>query len=202
MLTTVLGVFVVGILCYFTYESLKSNLMKNLCYLLLLLPFTFVQAQNFRALDKSPMDKASFPSSYRVSEKIAVITYSRPQLRGRSFDEIVPFDKVWRTGANEATELRVYQPIQFGDTTLKKGTYSIYTLFEKDGVSLIVNSATNAWGAYSYDKDKDVARIRVSYTTVEDSLEAFSIAFSNNTENPTFYMGWEKIRVEIPFTVL
>lgn len=176
--------------------------MKKLCYLLLLLPITFVQAQNFRGLDKSPMDKASFPSSYRVSDKIAVITYSRPQLRGRSFAEIIPFDKVWRTGANEATELRVFQPIQLGEAKLKKGTYSVYTLFEEGAVTLIVNSATNAWGAYSYDEKKDIARIKAPYTTVEESLEAFSIAFSKNVENPLLYMGWEKIRVEIPFTVL
>ena len=176
--------------------------MKKLYYLLLLLPVTFVQAQNFRGLDKSPMDKASFPSSYRVSDKIAVITYSRPQLRGRSFAEIVPFDKVWRTGANEATELRVFQPIQLGEATLKKGTYSVYTLFEEGIVTLIVNSATTAWGAYSYDEKKDIARIKALYTTVEDSLEAFSVAFSKNAQSPVLYMGWEKIRVEIPFTVL
>lgn len=176
--------------------------MKKLCYLLLLLPITFIQAQNFRGLDKSPMDKASFPSSYRVSEKIAVITYSRPQLRGRSFAEIIPFDKVWRTGANEATELRVFQPIRLGEATLKKGTYSVYTLFEEGFVTLIVNSATNVWGAYSYDKNRDIVRIKVPYSIAEDSIEAFSIAFSKNAENPLLHMGWEKVRVKIPFTVL
>lgn len=74
--------------------------MKRLYLVLLFLPTQFILAQNFKGLDKSPMDKAAYPVSYRVTEKIAVITYSRPKLNGRTFEEVVPLNKVWRTGAN------------------------------------------------------------------------------------------------------
>jgi len=182
--------------------NLKYIPMKTFLQLLLVLSVVFAQAQDFKGLDKSPMDKASYPSSYRISDKIAAITYSRPQLRERSFNEIVPFNKVWRTGANEATELRVFKPIGIGGTTINAGTYSLYTLFEEGTATLIVNADTNVWGAYRYNQKKDIVRITVPYTTVEDSLEAFSIAFSGGKETPALFMGWEKIRVEIPFTVL
>ena len=97
--------------------------MKKLLFTLLLFTLTFAQAQNFRGLDKSPMDKASFPASYRISDKVATITYSRPQLKGRAFADIVSFGKIWRTGANEATELRVFKPIAIDGTEIPAGTY-------------------------------------------------------------------------------
>jgi hypothetical protein len=175
--------------------------MKYILFVLFV-PFTFIHAQNFRGLDKSPMDKTAYPASHRVSDKIAVITYSRPQLRGRTFSEIVPSDKVWRTGANEATELRVFAPIAIGKTTINPGTYSIFTLFENGTATLIVNAATNIWGSYSYSQEKDIVRITVPYSNAEKSLEAFSMVFSKENESPKLYIGWDKIRVEVPFTVL
>ena len=175
--------------------------MKYLLFLIFI-PITFTHAQNFRGLDKSPMDKTAYPTSYRVSDKIAVITYSRPQLRGRAFKEIVPSDRVWRTGANEATELRVFAPIAIGKTTINPGTYSIFTLFEKSTVTLIVNAATNIWGSYNYSQEKDIVRITIPYTNAEESLEAFSMVFSKESESPKLYMGWDNVRIEIPFTVL
>ena len=85
--------------------------MKKLIIISLVICPFFLQAQNFRDLDKSPMDQAKYPISSRVTEKIVVITYSRPQLNERSFQEIVPDNKVWRTGANEATEIRLFKPV-------------------------------------------------------------------------------------------
>jgi hypothetical protein len=172
-------------------------------YLIILLIFAAtIQAQNFRGLDKSPMDKAQYPASHRVNEKIAVITYSRPQLKGRAFEEIVPLNKVWRTGANEASELRLFTDIQIDTKTVKAGTYTIFTIPKEKTVTFIVNAATNLWGSYAYNEDKDVLRITVPRTTVDKSLEAFSIAFSDDDGQPKIHMGWANIRFEVPFTVL
>lgn len=172
-------------------------------YLIILLIFAAtIQAQNFRGLDKSPMDKAQYPASHRVNEKIAVITYSRPQLKGRAFEEIVPLNKVWRTGANEASELRLFTDIQIDTKTVKAGTYTIFTIPKEKTVTFIVSAATNLWGSYAYNEDKDVLRITVPRTTVDKSLEAFSIAFSDDDGQPKIHMGWANIRFEVPFTVL
>ena len=170
--------------------------------IILLISAATIQAQNFRGLDKSPMDKAQYPASHRVNEKIAVITYSRPQLKGRAFEEIVPLNKVWRTGANEASELRLFTDIQIDTKTVKAGTYTIFTIPKEKTVTFIVNAATNLWGSYAYNEDKDVLRITVPRTTVDKSLEVFSIAFSDDDGQPKIHMGWANIRFEVPFTVL
>lgn len=175
--------------------------MKYLLFLFLIVPLTFLSAQDFPGLDKSPMDKAWYPASYRVSDKVAAITYSRPQLKGRNFDDIVPSGKIWRTGANEATELRVFKPISIGGTKIPVGTYTVLTIFEAQNMTFIVNSDTNGWGAYSYNKENDVVRLRVPVTNAEEVLEAFSMTFTSNA-TPQLHMGWATLRATIPFTEL
>ena len=88
--------------------------MKNLFFIILLICATHTQAQNFKGLDKSPMDRVFYPPSNRDTDKAIVITYSRPQLRGRNLEDVVPSYKIWRTGANEATEIRLNKPIKLG----------------------------------------------------------------------------------------
>ena len=175
--------------------------MKKLLFTLLLFTLTFAQAQNFRGLDKSPMDKASFPASYRISDKVATITYSRPQLKGRAFADIVSFGKIWRTGANEATELLVFKPIAIDGTEIPTGTYSIFTIFETGKMTFIVNKVANLWGSYTYDEAQDLLRYEVLTKTAADTLEAFSMVFSGD-DAPTLHLGWENTRAEVPFEVL
>lgn len=170
-------------------------------FTLLVFTLTFAQAQNFRGLDKSPMDKTSFPASYRISDKVATITYSRPQLKGRAFAHIVSFGKIWRTGANEATELRVFKSIAIDGTEIPTGTYSIFTIFEAEKMTFIINKASNLWGSYTYDEAQDLLRYEVLTTTAEDTLEAFSMVFSGD-DAPTLHLGWENTRAEVHFTVL
>ena len=175
--------------------------MKNVMFTLLVFTLTFAQAQNFRGLDKSPMDKTSFPASYRISDKVATITYSRPQLKGRAFAHIISFGKIWRTGANEATELRVFKSIAIDGTEIPTGTYSIFTIFEAEKMTFIINKASNLWGSYTYDEAQDLLRYEVLTTTAEDTLEAFSMVFSKD-DAPTLHLGWENTRAEVHFTVL
>tara|TARA_B100001057_G_scaffold314820_1_gene314902 strand:- start:453 stop:980 length:528 start_codon:yes stop_codon:yes gene_type:complete len=175
--------------------------MKNSIVVILLFTLSFVQAQNFRGLDKSPMDKATFPASHRISDKIVSITYSRPQLKGRAFEDIVPFGKIWRTGANEATELRIFKPIEIGGVEIPEGTYAIFTIFESEKMTFVVNKAKNLWGAYAYSKEKDLLRFEVLTTAVEDNLEAFSMVFSGG-DALKLHLGWEYTRAAVPFKVL
>ena len=175
--------------------------MKKLTLLLLLMPL-MLHAQNFRGLDQSPMDQAKFPTSNRVTDKVAIITYSRPQLKNRSFDDIVPKNKVWRTGANEATELRLFNDIEINNTTIVAGTYTLFTIPESEEITFIINKATNIWGAYRYNSENDIFRFKVPINKAEESLEAFSIAFSENDEQAKIHFGWELVRFEVPFKVL
>ncbi len=162
---------------------------------------TSATAQEFSGLDKSPMDMASFPSSYRVSDKAVRITYSRPQLKGRSLSDLCPAGKVWRTGANEAAEITFYKDVSFGGEAVKAGTYSLFTIPGAKQWTVILNKNLNQWGAYTYDEGADVARVSVPASTDGESLEAFSIAFKEVEGGVHMVMGWDKTRVAVPISM-
>ncbi len=162
---------------------------------------TSATAQEFSGLDKSPMDMASFPSSYRVSDKAVRITYSRPQLKGRSLSDLCPAGKVWRTGANEAAEITFYKDVSFGGEAVKAGTYSLFTIPGAKQWTVILNKNLNQWGAYTYDEGADVARVSVPASTDGESLEVFSIAFKEVEGGVHMVMGWDKTRVAVPISM-
>ncbi len=157
-----------------------------------------MNAQDFSGLDKSPADIASYPSSYRVSEKMVRVIYSRPQLKGRPLSDLAPNGKVWRTGANEAVEVTFYKDMMVGGSKVAAGTYSLFTIPADGEWTVILNSNLNQWGAYSYDESKDVARAMAVVSEASESLEAFSIAFKEAGDDIHMVMGWGTTRVALP----
>ena len=152
-------------------------------------------AQNFKGLDKSPMDIASFPSNYRVSEKVIKIIYSRPQLKGRSLEKLAPLGKKWRTGANEATEVTFYKDVVFGGTAVKAGTYTMYAIPGKATWTVALSSQLNVWGVYFHKDENDVAKVTIPVKQTEENLDVFSIAID---EDMTINMGWGSTLISIP----
>ena len=152
-------------------------------------------AQNFKGLDKSPMDIASFPSNYRVSEKVIKIIYSRPQLKGRSLEKLAPLGKKWRTGANEATEVTFYKDVVFGGTAVKAGTYTMYAIPGKTNWTVALSSQLNVWGVYFHKDENDVAKVTIPVKQTEENLDVFSIAID---EDMTINMGWGTTLISIP----
>ena len=178
----------------------KSNFMTSIAFAFLMLVSFNVSAQEFKGLDASPMDVASFPSSYKESDKLVKITYSRPQLKGRSVGKLAPEGNVWRTGANEAAELTLYTDMMLGTTKIKAGTYTFYLLPGETEWTAIVSTEINVWGSYFYNEKNDVARIDVPVSKGEESLEAFSIAFEKSDDGIHMHLGWGTVRVAVPFT--
>jgi len=164
---------------------------------------TEANAQKFSGLDKSPMDGASFPSSYKVSDKAVRIIYSRPQLKGRAVADLAKPGEVWRTGANEAAEITFYKDVTVAGGAVKAGTYSLFTIpGEGDAAwTIILNSKLNQWGAYTYDQDSDVVRVKVAPSTDKKSLEEFSIAFKEVEGGAHMVMGWGTTRVAVPLSI-
>ena len=152
-------------------------------------------AQNFKGLDKSPMDIASFPSNYRVSEKVIKIIYSRPQLKGRSLEKLAPLGKKWRTGANEATEVTFYKDVIFGGAAVKAGTYTMYAVPGKATWIVALSSQLNVWGVYFHKDENDVAKVTIPVKQTEENLDVFSIAID---EDMTINMGWGTTLISIP----
>lgn len=177
----------------------KSKIISSIAFSLLMLLSINVNAQKFSGLDKSPMDAASFPSSYKESNKLVKVIYSRPQLKGRELSTLAPNGKVWRTGANEAAELTLYTDMNLGDGLVKAGTYSLFTIPGEKEWTVILNSDLNVWGSYFYNEANDVARIKVVCTEAKESLEAFSIAFEKSDNGIYMHLGWGTKRIAVPF---
>jgi hypothetical protein len=159
---------------------------------------TNAEAQKFGGLDKSPADMASFPTSYKVSDKVVRVTYSRPQLKGRNMSDLAPAGKVWRTGANEAPEITFYKDVTFGGKSVKAGTYALFTIPGSGEWKIILNNNLNQWGAYSYDNAADVVRVDSKVSSDSESLEAFSIAFKEVDGGTHMVMGWGTTRIATP----
>lgn len=117
-----------------------------------------------------------------VPQKIRV-DYGQPHLRGRSLhtDSLVPFDSVWRTGANAPTTLTTDVPMTLGGTPLEKGTYTLMTLPTRRGWKLIIQPFTQGQSATVYSQAKDIARIELRARTAPEPLETFSIWLTPST---------------------
>lgn len=156
------------------------------------------KAQKFAKMDKSPMDMASFPTSYKISDKLVKISYSRPQLKGRTVVELAPNDKVWRTGANEAPEITFYKDVMFGGEAVKAGTYTLFTIPSDNEWTVILSTAKNVWGSYFYKESEDVVRVKGAVSASEEVIEAFSIAFDGEEEIKNMYFGFGNTVVTVP----
>lgn len=159
---------------------------------------TSANAQEFPGLDKSPMDLAIYPG--REPQKVVRVIYSRPQLKGRSLADLAPNGKVWRTGANECTEITFYKDVTFGGTPVKAGTYSLFSIPGGSEWTIILNKNLNQWGAYSYEEGADLARVKAAASSAGESLDAFSMAFQEAGNGVNLVMGWDKSRVTVPIS--
>jgi hypothetical protein len=175
---------------------MKNSILFIAIFITTLISSLQLTAQEFKSLDKSPMDMAAFPSSYKISDKIVKVIYSRPQLKGRDLVKLAPPEKIWRTGANEAAEITFYKDVIFGGKALKSGTYSIFTIPSLNGDwTVIINRAKNVWGSYYYKQNLDVIRVFGKVTKTEKNIEAFSMMFDKNM---TLKMGWGKTIISVP----
>ena len=169
-----------------------------------------VVAQKFPAMDKSPMDMAYYPADYpilKIQNKIteplvARIIYSRPQRNGRTvFGGLNEFGKVWRFGANEATEIEFFQNVLIGGKAVPKGRYTLCTIPDSTKWTIILNSDTDTWGSFKYDIKKDITRLDVPVQKTPESLEAMAMYFSKNDNGFALNAGWENAMVSIPMKV-
>jgi Protein of unknown function (DUF2911) len=162
-------------------------------------------------VDKSPMDMSYYPNSYpvlKIQDKLteplmARVIYSRPQKNGRViFGELLEYGKVWRLGANEATEIEFYQPARINGTKVKRGRYTMYCIPYPDKWTIIINRDTDTWGAFKYDESKDVVRIDVPVQKQTEILEAFAMAFDKSATGAGLIIAWDDIKVNMPITFL
>jgi hypothetical protein len=169
-----------------------------------------LNAQKFRAIDKSPMDMAFYPDDFahdrkfapeKVGDKLYLrLTYSRPAKKDREvFGKLIPYGKVWRVGANEASEIKFLKDVTINGKTLKAGTYTLYMIPTETDWTVIFNSDLDVWGAYSYDETKDVLRVKAASKKMTETLENLSIQFVKGANNEAIMqLGWDNTLVELP----
>lgn len=137
--------------------------------------------------------------SIRFKDAYIKITYSQPQKKGRDiFGKLVPYREVWRTGANEATEITVSRDILINNQILKAGTYAIFTIPDLDKWTIIVNSDLGLWGAYNYSSKLDVMRFDVPVQVNNTFFEAFTLLFDQRNEMADLLIMWDKTKITIP----
>lgn len=133
--------------------------------------FSFANAQTASNNRVSPLDTIQT----QIEDLKVEITYSRPFLKGREFGkDIVPYGKVWRTGANEATVFEVNQDVLIEGKLLPAGKYSLYTIPDEKETIVIFNKEWNQWGT-QYDESKDVLRVIIPTFNAPEPVEQFTI---------------------------
>jgi hypothetical protein len=130
--------------------------------------------------------------------KTVTIKYSRPSMRGRKiFGDLVPYDKVWRTGANAATSLSTDTDLVIGGTTVPKGNYTLYSLPGQSSWKLVVNKQTGQWGT-AYDQSQDLARIDMKVTKLSSPVEEFTISLDKTGgDAATLKLQWENTAASV-----
>lgn len=128
------------------------------------------------------------------------ITYSRPSVKGRQiWGALVPYDKVWRTGANEATTISVSDDVTVNGQALPKGTYSLHTIPGKDQWTIIFNNVANQWGSFNYDATKDALRVTAKPEKAPFTETMTFEVPSVSADQATVVLRWENLAV--PLTI-
>ena len=130
------------------------------------------------------------------------LTYSRPSAKGRKiFGDLVPYNKIWRTGANGPTKITLSDPIEIGGRSLDTGSYVLYTIPGKDSWEVIINKGLKNWGIDGYTDSQDVARFTVTPEKVKPSVETFTMQFADiKPESCLLQLMWDKTSISIPIT--
>jgi len=149
-------------------------------------------------------DKASRPSPPAKAEckltggKAVTVDYSSQRAKGRKiFGGIVPFDKVWRAGANEATSFVTDSDLTVGGTEVPAGKYTLFVIPEASKWSLIISKTTGEWGTAYSGPAADLARIDMKVTKLPAPEENFTIAFDQGEASCTMRMDWETTRASV-----
>ena len=131
-----------------------------------------------------------------------MVDYGRPSRRGRVvFGHVVPWGRVWRTGANEATQFTTDTPLMIGGREIPAGTYSLWTLPRRDGATLILNRRTGEWGTH-YERTFDLARIEMERETLAEPLEQFTIAIEPGEDGGLLRLSWDSTSYHVPMSVV
>jgi hypothetical protein len=145
---------------------------------------------------KSPIAIASI----KHENTYVKVVYGQPYRNSRTiFGEWEPYGEVWRTGANEATEITITEPVLMNMKVIDSGTYSLFTIPNKESWTIILNNGVGQWGAFDYNDQLDAVRFDVPVNKLDTPVEALTIEFSDLQGSATVMsIAWDVVKVEIP----
>ena len=149
--------------------------MKKIILLSVVFCYSFITAQI-----KTPQPSPTASITQKIGISNVTIDYSRPGVKKREiFGGLVAYDKIWRTGANKATQIRFEEDFVFGGSKIRKGNYSLFTIPGEKEWNILLNKDTELWGSGDYNEDNEVVRIAVVPIETKDFTESFTIEFGN-----------------------
>jgi tetratricopeptide (TPR) repeat protein len=172
----------------------KQLLALAICFL----TFMATEAQQIKTPQPSPTQTIKQDFGIGTIE----VSYSRPGVKGRKiFGELVPFNKVWRTGANQATILNFSDSVKIGNTKLAPGKYGLLSIPDKDQWVLIITKQLDVTNPTAYRQDMDLVRINVKATQLKDPVETFTMQFANiKPTTAELQIMWEMTEVSLPIS--
>lgn len=184
----------------FTLIKNQNITMKKLFTLIMVLTVSFAVNAQIETPQPSPFQKIE----QKVGLTDVTLEYSRPSMRGREiFGNLVPFGKLWRTGANNNTIINFGSDVTIGGKALKAGSYAVFTVPNKSSWDVIFYSDTNNWGTpKTLDESKVVAKVSAEVYNLPMDIETFTISFDDLT-NDSAMLGimWEKAYVAVKIDV-
>lgn len=177
----------------------EKYFMKKLIIIALFLFTSIGFSQNY----KYPMVSPRQMISQQFSVTKISVDYGRPSVRGRKiFGELVPYGKIWRVGANEATNISFEQGVIFGGKSAKVGRYAIFVTPEEHEWTIVLNYDADAWGAYTYDPNQNAIEVKVPVQIEKELQESLEITFESvSSSKVNLVIRWEYVKVEIPIEV-
>lgn len=177
------------------------------------LPISFNVA-NMAGDDSSPMDLVQYPANSRTrnyvkKEDLAAsmpkvrVVYSRPQMKDREiFGELLKYGEPWRIGANETTEITLFEDATIGGQKVKKGRYGVMAVVNKDKWDFVIHTNLPSWGNANHDESTNVATFSVPTEKTPTTVEALSIIFDKKNDTTVhMIIGWENTMVQVPIVM-
>lgn len=171
--------------------------MKTINFALFFFVVIFsLNAQEFHMPQPSPATKVH----QNFSTSFIEIEYSRPSVNGRNiFGELIPFDEVWRTGANQTSKITFGEPVNFSGKAVEAGTYALYTIPGKEEWTIILNRGVDNWGAAGFDETQNIAEVKVPVEKLDFTQESMLIMIENLTKDSgDLVLQWDDAKVSIP----
>jgi len=141
-------------------------------------------------------------SAVSVDGTYMKVVYGAPYINERDiFGGLVPYGQVWRTGANESTEITFTSDVVFGGAEVKAGTYSVFSVPGEGEWQIILNNDLGMWGHYTYKEASDLVRVKGAVSSLDEAVDPMRIQLKNEEGTVHFILSWAKTAITVPITV-